>query len=198
MIFSWLSGVSKRSAREIACGMSNMNRLIKFLVCWIFSIVGVGFFVIFLVSKIAERETGYSMAPVREMARAPEPVNQNGLNLVRNIIIYNILVPVERRGSGWGDSPRNIYDEVVSKELSGEYSDNEYAADQKYKGKRLIVSGTVQGIRKGVSGAMVLELPGKDRLMGVQAELASKSKGFLGVVGKGGQCRACLQHQRDV
>lgn len=179
-------GSTKRSVREIGCSISNMHKLIRFMMCWILSIVGGGFVVVFLVNKISGTTGGDTIKPVREVSRAPEPVSQNGLNLVRNLIIENSLNAIDQVGLGTSEfSLGKIYGEVDSKELSSEYSYNESAADQKYKGKKWIVSGTVQGTRKDISGAMVVAFPGRDRLLGARAELASKSKGFLGVIGKG-------------
>jgi hypothetical protein len=49
---------------------------------------------------------------------------------------------------------------VTSKDLVTEYSENEVAADSKYKGKTIIVEGQIIDIKKGVSGETFIVLEG--------------------------------------
>ena len=58
--------------------------------------------------------------------------------------------------------------EVTSKDLSSEYDKNEIAADNKFKGKKVKVTGTVDDIGKDFMDEVYITLEGKDLFQGVQ------------------------------
>jgi hypothetical protein len=57
---------------------------------------------------------------------------------------------------------------------SRNYDDNEVSADQKYKGKRLSVSGSVQSIDKDAFDNIVVKLRTSNEFMAVHASLEDK------------------------
>ena len=58
--------------------------------------------------------------------------------------------------------------EITSKELSSEYDKNEVAADNKYKGKTVRVTGKVEDIGKDFMDEVYITMEGKDLFQGVQ------------------------------
>ena len=61
--------------------------------------------------------------------------------------------------------------EVTSRTIAKEYEQNEARADQQYKGKLLLVTGTVSGITKDFTDNTVVQLPGVNQFLQVQATL---------------------------
>lgn len=76
---------------------------------------------------------------------------------------------------------------VTADTYASDYEANEIAADNKYKGKTILITGKVDGINKGVTGNGYLTLRAKGAPIGMQAHLssdgtegaASLSKGML-------------------
>ena len=68
---------------------------------------------------------------------------------------------------------------VSSSQLFNDYQSNEVAADNKYKGKQLLVTGTVASIDKGPFGGLVLQLAASNQFMSTitTAENFSKRQG---------------------
>ena len=60
---------------------------------------------------------------------------------------------------------------ITSVQLVREYKSNEIAADQKYKGKEIIITGTVNDISKSVTGLARLTLEGTGFLENIFADL---------------------------
>ncbi|ADG61221.1 hypothetical protein D6D94_01120 [Moraxella catarrhalis] len=59
---------------------------------------------------------------------------------------------------------------VSATEIASDYDDNEVAADQKYKGKMLEVSGNVARIDSGVGDKAIVQLVGKNEFQTVSAQ----------------------------
>lgn len=74
---------------------------------------------------------------------------------------------------------------VSASELFNDYHDNEVAADQKYKGKRLAVTGTVQSIEKDLFDNIVVRLRTSNEFMGAMASLDSKYEALAASLRKG-------------
>lgn len=64
---------------------------------------------------------------------------------------------------------------VTAKEYETAYDDNEIAADNKFKGKKILLSGTIAAIEKDFTGSGYLTLIGSDPLPGVQAQLTDST-----------------------
>lgn len=64
---------------------------------------------------------------------------------------------------------------VTSQELAKAYEDNEAAAQQKYGGKPLAVTGTVTGVKLDLMDKPVVQLNGVNPFLPVQGSLADKA-----------------------
>lgn len=64
---------------------------------------------------------------------------------------------------------------VTAKEYEAAYSANKIAADNEFKGKRIMLSGAIDSIEKDFSEAGFLTLRGSEPLLGVHAELSKDS-----------------------
>jgi hypothetical protein len=73
---------------------------------------------------------------------------------------------------------------VNAKELYDEYKANEVAADQKYKGKVVIVAGTVKDIRKDLMDRPYI-LIGESELLGIRCTFVSKDSSPIAHLQKG-------------
>lgn len=65
--------------------------------------------------------------------------------------------------------PEVVFTAVSSMTLFKDYTANEVAADQKYKGQKLLVSGKVVRVRKDAFGTMVVELGTSNEFMSTHA-----------------------------
>ena len=65
------------------------------------------------------------------------------------------------------DEPRIV---VSAREIASDYDDNEVAADQKYKGKILEVSGIVASIDSSVGDQAIVQLVGKNEFQTVSTQ----------------------------
>ena len=74
---------------------------------------------------------------------------------------------------------------VSAVRLYADYDSNEVAADQKYKGKTLLVSGTVNDIGKDIMGTMYVTLVGHGVIGQVQCFFAKSHAGELAGLSKG-------------
>jgi hypothetical protein len=88
-------------------------------------------------------------------------------------------------GAGGNDAPKAAEMKVTALELATAYEDNEVAADGKYKGKRLAVTGKVSDVGE-VFGQKSVTLEGKNlSLASVQCFVADKDKDGLLKLKKG-------------
>jgi len=74
---------------------------------------------------------------------------------------------------------------VSAVRLFADYDSNEVAADQKYKGKTLLVSGTVNDIGKDIMDTMYVTLVGDGVIGQVQCFFAKSHAGALAGLSKG-------------
>ena len=74
---------------------------------------------------------------------------------------------------------------VSAAQLFADYKANEIAADEKYKGKTLAVSGTVENIGKDITDDMYITLKTSDFIMSVQAYFPDELKSRLASMQKG-------------
>ena len=91
--------------------------------------------------------------------------------------------------------------EVSSTRLVSDYDDNEISADLKYKGKVLLVTGTVTKIAKDIAGTMYITLDAEGKIGSVQClfadihvnELTRLSKGMSVSVYLSDRPRSCAE-----
>ena len=74
---------------------------------------------------------------------------------------------------------------VSANTLFNEYQANEVAADEKFKGKRLLVSGKVASIDKGVMGGLHLRLATSNEFMSVMCSMEDSEKATVAKLQKG-------------
>ncbi|MBU9520250.1 OB-fold putative lipoprotein [Burkholderia multivorans] len=74
---------------------------------------------------------------------------------------------------------------VTAAALFDAYDKNEVAADQKYKGKALSVSGTIQSIDKDAFDNIVVKLRTSNEFMPVNAYLSKEHEAFAATLEKG-------------
>lgn len=78
---------------------------------------------------------------------------------------------------------------ITAQALFEDYQANEVAADNKYKGKWLLVSGTVSSIDKSAFGALIVRLQTGNEFMSAMAEMDKSEKERVAVLNKGDQVR---------
>jgi len=76
---------------------------------------------------------------------------------------------------------------VSANQLYSEYNSNEVAADAKYKGKVVIVSGTIQDIGKDIMDDAYIVIGGKGFLDGVQCTFTKGEQSSVARLSKGQQ-----------
>lgn len=76
---------------------------------------------------------------------------------------------------------------VTASQLFADYEANEIAADEKYKGKVIVVSGTIDNIGKDILDTMYVTLDSGKPLFNVQCFFSDKHKSQLSNVAKGQQ-----------
>ena len=74
---------------------------------------------------------------------------------------------------------------VSANTLAAAYTANEVAADDKYKGKELTVSGTVESIGKDITDTSYVTLAASGDIFGVQCMFDDQYKGQLAKLQKG-------------
>lgn len=74
---------------------------------------------------------------------------------------------------------------VSAATLFADYQANEVSADDSYKGRLLLVSGTVSGIDKDFTGDIVVRFATSNQFMPVDATLRSSEKGSAARLSKG-------------
>ena len=112
---------------------------------------------------------------------------------LRNVISLAILASFSTMAIGSGEDDAEVEAEVSaedaikvkSTELEKAYDENEVAADEKYKGKSLLVSGTVESINKGIGDDMYVTLGEGSFVIGCDAYFADDHKDDLKSLKKG-------------
>jgi hypothetical protein len=75
---------------------------------------------------------------------------------------------------------------VTATQLFSDYQANEVSADEKYKGKTLLVSGSVSDIKKDFTDNVIVHLRTANQFMPVDARLEDAEKGKASQLSKGG------------
>lgn len=74
---------------------------------------------------------------------------------------------------------------VTATQLFSEYRENEVAADEKYKGKSVVVTGEVESIGKDITDTMYVTLKTKSSVFGIQAFFSDAHKSTVASMKKG-------------
>lgn len=89
--------------------------------------------------------------------------------------VVGVMVPFLAFHVDAGTPPYSLFYSLSADQLYKEYDSNEIAADAKFKGKIVVVSGTIRDIGKGILGEAYVIIGGTGFLDGVQC-LFSKSE----------------------
>lgn len=85
--------------------------------------------------------------------------------------------------------------QVSAGTLFSDYQGNEVSADEKYKGKRLVVAGTVGDVRKGPLGGVTIGLSTSNPFMPVDASLEDSETSKAGKLAKGDNVKLLCKGQ---
>ncbi len=118
-------------------------------------------------------------------------------NLCRHIASFAVIVAFLILAFGSTDTDtdtQKVQSQVPSYTLSanqlyGEYNSNEVAADSKYKGKTVIVTGTIQNIGKDIMDDAYIVIGGGGFLDGVQCTFTKGEQSSVARLSKGQQVR---------
>jgi hypothetical protein len=78
---------------------------------------------------------------------------------------------------------------VSNSQLFNDYQGNEVAADAKYKGKQLLVTGSVASIDKGPFGGLILRLATSNEFMSTMCNMEKSEQADMASLQKGEQVR---------
>jgi hypothetical protein len=114
--------------------------------------------------------------PSPSVAEAQVPVlNEQGVELVTNLLLQDMQTSV--RGGDALMKPEEMLRltgidlEATAEQYDADYAANEIAADQKYKGRKILLTGVIGSINKDFKGDAYIVLKANNPFMGVHAEL---------------------------
>lgn len=141
--------------------------------------VGVATALILLIAIIllvVARRSSKSTTPL-----APE-LDQTVVKFVSSLVVDDIRTGFSGQKSATPNTPDDnpskwiaVDREVTAKQYEAAYTANEISADDEFKGKRIMLSGTIDSIEKDFAEAGFLTLRGSEPLLGVHAELSKNS-----------------------
>ncbi|GLZ85714.1 hypothetical protein Pres01_17650 [Metapseudomonas resinovorans] len=118
-------------------------------------------------------------ASTRQDAADHPEVNPGALNFFRHIMEQDYLVALDGGKSALNELAMvNPMERMPSSRLAQIYEGDEEAVDPFFKGRKLIVTGEVLGVRVDYADDVVLELPGAHPQLNVQAELHSDPRKY--------------------
>ena len=116
-------------------------------------------------------------------------LNENGVKVASAVLQDDFNTTLQGGNSG---IPKEIMLQtyqiagtVSSAQLSKAYSANEVSADEIYKGKNFVITGTVQSINKDITGSPYVVLNGKSMFENVHAQFKKDSASELTSLRKG-------------
>ncbi|WP_044870449.1 hypothetical protein [Pseudomonas sp. LFM046] len=113
-------------------------------------------------------------------------VDAGALNFFRHLMEQDYLIALAGGKSALNIlSMVNPIERVPSSKLARLYEGDEESIDQFYKGRKIIVTGEILGVRMNFSDDVVLELPGVNELFNVQAQLHRDPEKFSSPVMEG-------------
>lgn len=83
------------------------------------------------------------------------------------------------------EKPKTRAVPVSATQLFADYQGNEVSADDKYKGKKLLVSGSIASVDKDFTGSIIVRLRTSNQFMPVDATLEDSEKAKAGKLTKG-------------
>ena len=106
-------------------------------------------------------------------------------------------IPKTKITKGHAEAPRTIEDEVAAawttwvtaSDLYREYRSNEVAADEKYKGKILTVTGTVESVGKDIADTPYVAIKAGDVIGSVQCMFSEQYSSDLASLHKGDEVK---------
>ncbi|MCY1274777.1 hypothetical protein D9M68_230510 [compost metagenome] len=110
----------------------------------------------------------------KETANKPTgpEVDPGALSFFRNVMEQDYLVGLAGGKSALVELAMvSPVERLPSSRLANIYKDDELAAEEHYKGKKIIVSGEIVGVRVNFTDDVIVELPGSGEFSNVQAEL---------------------------
>src|SRR5690606_1693604 len=78
---------------------------------------------------------------------------------------------------------------ISNSQLYNAYHANEVAADSEYKGKKLLVTGTVASVDKGLFGGLILRLATANQFMSTMCRMQKSETELLASLSKGERVR---------
>lgn len=113
-------------------------------------------------------------------------VDQGALGFFRNVMEQDYLIGLAGGKSALVELDMvSPVERLPSSRLASLYKDDESAAEALYKGKKIIVSGEVVGVRVTFTDDVIVELPGNDDFSNVQAELHRDLDRYTGLLMEG-------------
>lgn len=103
-------------------------------------------------------------------------------------------LPAQQKAAGEAKAVNERETVVVSSsQLFNDYHSNEVAADNKYKGKQLLVTGTVASIDKGPFGGLILRLATSNQFMSTMCKMNDSENATMAQLQKGKQVRVLCE-----
>lgn len=112
-------------------------------------------------------------------------LSDNQMRLLENLLNNDAEISALDGDSIFGLNELGIDLAIKGSQISKEYHQNEVAADNKFKGKTLMVSGIVQSIDKDFLDNAILRLRVKNMFMSVMAYVHNDELSFLAGLSKG-------------
>jgi hypothetical protein len=127
---------------------------------------------------------GYGYGP----GYPPPPKKSNASGLIIGLaiggaLVVAVLIVIGAR-SKRAEKDAEVAIDVTADELASAYKKNEIAGDQKYKGKKLRVTGVVDGIDSDITDSAVVRLKAKGEFLGVSARGLPKDEAAVLEKGK--------------
>lgn len=116
-------------------------------------------------------------------------LNEQSVKVVTNLLLNDMETAV--RGGDALLKPEEtvrlagIDLEATAGQYDADYDANEVAADQKYEGKKILLTGVIESINKDFKGDAYLVLKARNPFMGVHAELDARGKAGASAMAKG-------------
>jgi len=103
----------------------------------------------------------------------------------KDLTLKNVQAPPNQLAEEAKSAPRKQYVSARAKELFDEYHANEVAADLKYKGRDVLIVGTVQSIDKNVLNNVVVRLSTRNKFQPVSVTLKRSNRNAAAAFKKG-------------
>jgi hypothetical protein len=127
--------------------------------------------------------------PSQLVAETRVPVlNEQGMELVTNLLLDDMKASV--RGADTLLSSEEtlrlsgIDLKTTAEQYDADYAANEVAADEKYEGKKILLTGVIESVNKDFKGDAYLVLKASNPFLGVHAELNERGKAGASALAK--------------